>query len=365
VSAVPAAAQLVITGCGVVSPAGVGLSALAGALSGSASAQAAPDGDYPPIPIAPVPDLRAADYLGRKGIRALDRTTQLALVACHQALADLAIALTDDDRGRTGVVIGSCTGSISSGSEFSRDTIVQEKPYLVLANQFPSSVMNFCAGQIAIRNGLHGVNATLAYGRVSGLAALRYARNAIVQGHVDRALVGAVEELCPQSAWAWHRSAALVPGTAVGEGAAVFVVETPSGAAAAGRDVLAELLACEIATASTAGLRVALAGCVQRALDRSGITASSVTAVSLSAAGLRGLRAAERDGVRDALGGRPPWSDVGLLGESFSATSTLQIAALLAAPCPERSAGVSLVISVGHEGSVGCLVMRRLPRTAS
>ncbi|WP_031160174.1 beta-ketoacyl synthase N-terminal-like domain-containing protein [Streptosporangium roseum] len=358
-------APLVITGCGVVSPAGVGLEPLAAAVNGTGREEAdleAIGGEFPPMPLAATPDLRPEEYLGRKGIRSLDRTTQLALVASNRALAGLGAPLADRDRARTGVVIGTSTGSIRSSSEFSRETLVREKPYLVRASFFPNSVMNFCASQIAIWNALRGVNATIADGRVSGLAAVRYARNAIVQGHVDRALVGAVEELCPQSAWAWYLSGALMPAAAVGEGAAVFVVETSEGAAAAGRAPLAELLACEVGTLGMSDVRRGLAVCVERALRRSGVPTEAVTAVSLSATGLRGLGPAEEDGVRGALGDLPPHRirTAALVGESFSASGALQIAGLLAEWRAGAAIGpVALVTSVGDDGNIGCLVVRR------
>ncbi|GLW06802.1 3-oxoacyl-ACP synthase [Microtetraspora sp. NBRC 13810] len=373
-----AVTPLVITGCGVVSPAGVGLEALAGALGGAGHGTADLDaigGEFPPMPLAAIPDLRVEDYLGKKGVRSLDRTTRLALVAGERALAGLGTPLTDADRVRTGVVIGTSTGSVRSSSEFSRETLVREKPYLVRANFFPPSVMNFCAGQIAIWNSLRGMNATIADGRISGLAAVRYARNAIAQGHIDRALVGAVEELCPQSAWGWYVSGALAPAAAVGEGAAMFVVETPEAAAAAGREPLGEVLACEVGTLGMSGLRRGLATCVTRTLERSGVPAESVTTVSLGATGLRGLRAAEEDAVRTALGALPRHQirTARLVGETFSASGALQIASLLGA---WRAAGdtqetretrdtgdttdsVALVTSIGDDGNVGCLVMRR------
>jgi 3-oxoacyl-[acyl-carrier-protein] synthase II len=365
-----AVAPLAITGCGVVSPAGIGLDALATAMNGGGLGEPQLDpigGEFPPTPLAATPDLRVEQYLGRKGIRSLDRTTRLALVACNRALAGLGTPLTDGDRARTGVVIGTSTGSIRSSSEFSRDTLVQEKPYLVLANLFPNSVMNGCASQIAIWNSLRGVNATIAGGRLSGLSAVRYARNAIAQGHVDCALVGAVEELCPQSAWAWYLSGALTPEAAVGEGSAMFVVETPAGAAAAGRAPLAELLACEVATPGTAGTRRGLATCIERALRRSGLPATAISTVAFGATGLRDLAGAEQDGVRAALDAMPPnrIEAAGLLGESFSASGALQIASLLAA---WRASGadigpVALVTSIGHDGNVGCLIVRRQEST--
>jgi 3-oxoacyl-[acyl-carrier-protein] synthase II len=369
-------APLVITSCGVVSPAGIGLDAVAAALGTVPGAQgpaarwpeSAPvPGEFPPLPLAAVPGFQAEDYLGRKGVRSLDRTTQLALTACHRALAGPGGSLSQGDRARTGVVIGTSTGSIRSSSEFSRETLVQDKPYLVRANLFPNTVMNCCASQVAIWNSLRGVNATIAGGHLSGLAAVRYARNAITQQHVDRALVGGVEELCPQSAWAWYLSGALAPDVAIGEAAAVFFVETRGGAAAAGREVLAELLACETGTPGSSvaggGLAGSLALLIERALARSGVPAEAVTMASLGSAGLRGLARAEENGVRAALG-RVPARQIratSVLGETFSASTALQIACVLAAWRADRDTGpaAALVTSIGHDGGIGCLIMRK------
>ncbi|GAA0459384.1 3-oxoacyl-ACP synthase [Paractinoplanes deccanensis] len=358
---------LMITGCGVVSAAGIGLDALADAIGAGRADQPAASAfpeDAPPIPLAAVPDLKVAEHLGAKGTRHLDRTTLLALVACNRALAGLVPALPEPDRARTGVAIGTSTGSIRSSSEFSRETLVQALPYLVRANLFPNSVMNCCAARIAIVNGIRGVNATLAGGQLSSLAALRYARNVIDRGHADRVLAGGVEELSAQSAWAWHLARGLSPGTAVGEGCAVFVAESRRAADRAGRPVLAEVLACEVR--STGGddprhqLSTALAGCVERALRRSGVGPDDVREVAPGATGQRGLRALERRGVRAVVGGRPGEVRVApVLGETFSAGGALQLAALIAGWRRRPPAGgVALVTSVGHDGTAGCLVVR-------
>jgi 3-oxoacyl-[acyl-carrier-protein] synthase II len=372
-----AVTPLVITSCGVVSSAGLGLDAIGSALDPAAGFHGGPaaewresaqvPGEFPPVPLAAVAGFAAEDHLGRKGVRSLDRTTQLALTACHRALASPGVSLTDGDRASTGVVIGTSTGSIRSSSEFSRETLVQDKPYLVRANLFPNTVMNCCASQVAIWNSLRGVNATIAGGRLSGLAAVRYARNAITQRHVDRALVGGVEELCPQSAWAWYLSGALAADVAIGEAAAVFFVETADGAATGGRPVLAELLACETGTPGSSvrggGLAGSLAALVERVLARSGVPAEAVTLASLGSAGLRGLARAEESGVRAALGRAPARqvTTTSLLGETFSASAALQIACVLAAwrADPDPGPAVALVTSLGHDGGVGCLVMRK------
>jgi 3-oxoacyl-[acyl-carrier-protein] synthase II len=359
---------LVVTSTGVVSPAGLGLAGLGGppAPDRSDRPQGRPgDEDYPPIPLAAVDGLDPEQYLGRKGVRHLDWTTKLALVACSRALDGLDVAADGGHDARTGVVIGTSTGSIRSSSEFSKETLVQEKPYLVRANLFPNSVMNCCAGQIAIRNRLHGVNATIAGGRLSMFNAVRYTRNAILGGHIDRALVGGVEELSAQSAWGWYLSGALTSHSAVGEGCAVFLAERASAAAQAGREPLAELLACEVASAGAERqptVTQRLTEVIGRALERSGVRPEEVATVSWGCTGLVGLERAERRAVTAALGGRLPEHLISVaetVGESFSASGALQLAAVLANP---GDGGVALVTSIGPDGATGCLVVRPAPR---
>lgn len=354
-----------ITGVGVVSAAGLGVAALAAALNGSAISDSPPPepgaGDYPPTCLRPVPELDFAAYLGRKGLRHLDRTTKLGLLACRQALQQNGAA----PEISAGVVMGTSTGSIRSSAEFCRDTFVYDRPYLVNASSFPNTVMNCCAGQIAIRNSLRGVNATLAGGQLSSLFALRYARNALRRDHAPRLLVGGVEELSPQSAWAWHHANVLDSDAILGEGCAVF---TCSGEKSAPGEAspLAYLLACEVAylgTTTYRGRRAEGFGeVIRRALQRSGVQPAEVDTVSFGAVGHPGLRRIEERAVNAELG---EWQGkrirvADILGECFSAAGAMQLAALLALwrdPAPRS--GIGLVTCVGLDGNVGCLVVKR------
>ncbi|MFE2496832.1 beta-ketoacyl synthase N-terminal-like domain-containing protein [Streptomyces scopuliridis] len=364
----PRVRPLAITGHGVVSPAGIGLDALAEALRGTREPCADPaqlplgpaEADGLPDSLRVVPEFRLADHVGRKGTRHLDRTTGLGLAAC--ALLRSAAGTADDDPSwsSTGVVLGSTSGSVRSGSEFARDTHVHDRPFLVDAARFPNTVMNSCTGQIAIWNGLHGINATLSGGTTAALAAFRYARNALDRGHAERLLVGGVEELSPQTAWGWAASGALTQGFPTGEGCALFAVRDAEAARRDGTPVLAELLASETAFApegTRPGVAGVLAACVTRALERSGIDPSEVGAVSLGATGLVGLEGAERRAVRRALGGRSV-TEIrvkDITGEAYSADGAFQLAAVLADPVPGR---ISLVTGVGQDGHVACLVVR-------
>ena len=375
-------APLRIAACGVVSPAGYGLDELGAALHGRRPVCTDPaeiPGDEPmPEPVRAVPGLRAADHLGRKGTRYLDRTNTLGLVASMQALKSMAASGVDaadgaegaDERADMGVVIGTSTGSVRSSSEFARDTFVEDRPYLVNPGLFPNTVMNSCAGQIAIWNALHGVNATFSGGQLSSLQAVRYARNALALEQADRLITGGVEELSPQTVWAWRQSGSLPAETPVGEGCAVFVLERAADADSAetgAGDPPVEVLACDLAYAPAPDRRPrlldALTAGVERAVLRSGIAPDKVTLASLSAAAEgSGEHRIEERAIRRVLGRMPDTIRVKeVVGECYSASGAMQLTAAVAhwPRDPAAAPGdVALITSVGRDGNVGCLVAR-------
>ncbi|MET7316795.1 beta-ketoacyl synthase N-terminal-like domain-containing protein [Streptomyces thermoviolaceus] len=371
-----ASTAVIITGYGVLSPAGIGGKVLGEALrtgtlpsgeSGTTEPGGAPPGEaLPPLRRLPVPDVDPREHLGHKGLSSLSRTAVLGMTACELALRSLPEPVPEEQRSTTGVVLGTSTGSARAIGEFFRDTYEQERPYLVSPALFPGILLNHAAGQVAMRHGFTGVNASLAGGRISGLSALRYARNAVLTGQAGRVLAGSMEELSPQGAWAWHR-AGLPAGHPVGEGGAVFVLER--GTTAAHRTV-AELHACETRFAppedGPAAVAEALARCVTDALAAGGVTPDQVEVVSAGATALRGWSAVEARGRGRALDGCRPVvlraQDV--LGETHSAGAALQLAALLGFWEQEAVPGRArwgLVTAVGADGSVAAALLRRPP----
>lgn len=356
---------LAITGCGVVSPAGVGLDRFKEYLDLPRVARpvhAPEDADsYPPLAVHSAGDIKLAEHVGRKGTRRLDRMVGLALVASKLALESAGRADERSMRTQTGVAIGTSTGSIASLFEIATNTLTQSEPYMIEPSRFPNTVLNSCAGQVAIWNSLKGVNATVAGGHVSSTAALRYAQNAIRRGHVTSMLAGGIEETCPQLAWAWHRAALLRPGTALAEGAGILVVEDRS--VVGDRPVLAELLGTRTAyRGGRTSLTQGLADCITKLLSDNGVRPEDVGVVALGAGGQVGARRIEEQGVRLALGFLPDALRVPeALGESYSAGGALQTAAVLArwsgdSPASER---FGLVTSLGRDGAIGCVLLRR------
>lgn len=341
---------LAITGCGVLSPAGIGLAPLAAALANGGGPEE-----------SALADFDARQHLGRKGTAFLDRATALGLVACGQALEDSGLAVDDGNRHRVGVALGTTVGSFQSMSDYTRETLIEERPYLVNPALFPNTVMNCATGQSAIRYGLRGINATVAGGQLGILAVLRYAANALRRGYADAMLAGAIEELTPHRAWAAEVTGA---GPRVGEGAVVLVLEGRDAAVAAGRHVDAELLAVRAGFSpggTAAGMTRTLAACIRRAMADAGVEPGQVALVT---SGSPGDEAAAR-----ALGlvSTEPVPVRPVMGECHALAAALQVSALLARhrDDPGRDDRVSLVTAVTPEGGVAAGLIRGFSRAGA
>lgn len=237
-------------------------------------------GLYPELPHPAgqaLTDFSIRGRLGRKGTGFFDRVTGLGVVACGLALDDSGIRAADGglavDRDRIGIVLGTTAGSLKSTMDFSAETLLQDRPYLVNPGLFPNTVMNCVAGQAAIWYGLRGVNATVAGGPLALLNVLRYARRLLTRGYADVLLAGVAEEFTPHTAWTRHLAGVAPPR----EGAVVFVLEPAPAARAAGRPAGAELLA--VATGfcpDPGGVDAALGDCARRAIAEAGVDAASL-----------------------------------------------------------------------------------------
>ena len=293
-------------------------------------------------------DLDPRTRLGRKGTAALDRGTGLALVAAGDALADSGLDAADPDR--VGVVLGTSVGGFRAAMDYSLQTLDPDRPYLVSPARFPTTAMNSAAGQVAIRYGLRGVNATVAGGRVAFLEALRFARNALDRGHADALLVGAVEEYSAQQAWRTYRTAD--PRVPAGEAAVVVALQR----AGTGPAPVAELLAVAVAFGPGGEQDAALAGCARRCLRQAQVDPGDVTLLATGELGPADR--AESAAVERALGPGFVAERVlagPVLGDCQAAAGGLAFACLLArAAAP----GFGLQTARTPAGGVGAALWR-------
>ncbi|GAB4585517.1 beta-ketoacyl synthase N-terminal-like domain-containing protein [Nocardia sp. IFM 10818] len=180
-----------------------------------------PGADYTGAPRGDLalPPFDAREELGRKGFGMLDRTAVLALLAARDCLAGREI-----DPDGTGVTVGTTIGGFEAAADFASRPLLEEKPYDVPPLRFPTAVMNFAAGQIAIRHRLRGANTTIAGGESAGLTALRYLTTLFEADMIEASLLVVAEELSP------HRLAACAPAArpACAEAATAFLLRPGS-----------------------------------------------------------------------------------------------------------------------------------------
>lgn len=313
--------RIVVTGAGIVSPLGLGIDAFAEGLWSGRSAIIR-SARFPASSVAEFGEFNPAPWLGNKGVRVLDRGTRFLAVAAHMVLTDTGL-LPDpagDGDADLGMVCGTMFGGVHSIASFDW-TGLTEGPSYVSPLDFPNTVINAPAGQTAIKLKLRGVNSTVCGGLASGLVAIQYAAEFLRFGRARRLMAGGMEEVCDEAALGFDKlklsspSGRVLPfgdhadGTAAGEGAALWMMETAESARSRGVEPWFEVCGfgqCHDAT-RLMGYRADADGAVaamEQALEESGITASDIGCIVSGANGFPGADAMEALALRQVFGNK-------------------------------------------------------------
>lgn len=346
---------VVITGVGVLSSIGAGKDAFWDGLHGGATGfRPITLFDPAPFGIGAAGELSGFDavpYLGKKGLRDLDRSTRLLCSASKLALDDARLSMDEGSARSTGVAIGATFGSLHSIAQFDRTGLV-EGPRLVNPSHFPNTVINSPASQVSIRFGIKGFNATISNGFCAGLDALAYAADFIRLQRADAVLAGGVEELCEETLRGFHALGCLSgrdgkeplccpfdarrDGVVLAEGAAVLVLESEERARARGADILAVIRGYGNAFDPHADRTFDRAGqgliaAITAALRDAGLSPGDIEHVCSCANSTPGLDRMETRVLKQALGnhaGSVPVSAIkSMVGETYSASGALALSA--------------------------------------
>ncbi len=228
---------LPITGLGCLCAAGADLpSCLASMLRGErrpAPAQRFTTAHQPSLPVFEVPPDFIPDGLPEES--ELLRTSQLAIVAAGQALAEAGYGPKERLRLRVGVCIGTTVGSAMNNEEFYRQFRLKQHPSMSPIGRYLRSNP---AASVAKYFGLRGPVATLVNACSSGTDAIGLAASWLRAGLCDVALAGGADELCRTTCngFASLQIAAAEPvrpfaagrrGLNLGEGAGIMLLERP------------------------------------------------------------------------------------------------------------------------------------------
>ena len=104
-----------------------------------------------------VRNLDITEYMSTKDARKIDPFIQYGMVAGIQAIRDSGLEISDENRGRIGVAVGSGIGGIGT-IEKNHDQLLAGGPRKVSPFLVPGSIINMIAGNLSIMFGLQGPN---------------------------------------------------------------------------------------------------------------------------------------------------------------------------------------------------------------
>jgi len=202
---------------------------------------------------AEVRDFDPLKHFDEKRVILLDRVSQFALVAAREAIAQSGIDFRHEDLGdNTAVIIGTGVGGENTNDEASRRLYADNNPRL-----HPLTIVRLMANapacQISIEHGLTGPAFATVSACASSNHAIAQAFHMVRSGVADAAVAGGTEACLTMGAVrAWEAMRVLADdtcrpfckqrrGLVLGEGAAVFVLETLERAQRRGATILAEL----------------------------------------------------------------------------------------------------------------------------
>jgi len=308
---VEAMRRVVVTGIGMVSPLGGSAesswSNLLAGESGAVNVTRCDVSDLASQIACEVPrgdgsggTFNANDWMDPKDQRKADEFILFGMAAATQALADAKWApSTDEEKHRTGVMVGSGIGGIGTIYETSV-TLFEKGPRRVSPFFIPSAIINLASGWISIRHGLKGPNHSVVTACSTGAHAIGDASRLIMLGDADVMVAGGTESPINRISLAGFAACRALStnfnndpkrasrpydkdrdGFVMGEGSGVVVLEELEHAKARGTKIYAEIVGYGMSGDAYHITSPAEDGdgayrCMSAALKRAGLQASNI-----------------------------------------------------------------------------------------
>jgi len=264
--------RAVITGMGLVTPLGIGIEEnwerLLGGRSGIRAIEEFDVSDLPAkiagvVPNGPTSEglFTAEDWVEPKEQRKIDRFILLGMTAAAQAVEDSGwVPQTDEERNRTGVMIGSGIGGLQQIYDHSVK-LHENGPRRISPFFIPAALINLISGQVSIRFGFKGPNHSVVTACSTGAHAIGDAARLVMLDDADVMIAGGAEAAVNRLGFGGFAAARALstsfndsPETAsrpwdrdrdgfvMGEGSGVVVVEEYEHAKKRGAKILAEIV---------------------------------------------------------------------------------------------------------------------------
>jgi 3-oxoacyl-[acyl-carrier-protein] synthase II len=347
--------RVVITGIGVVSPFGNGVTALMKGLEEGRSAVRFMEGwdEYNGLHSlvgAPV-DMQGEMSIPRQKRRSMGRMSIFAAQAADEALADAGITLANEDLWRVGCVVGSTMGSAKSINDVF-ETMLPDKDLSKLnSTMFFQCMSHTATVNVAQYLGLNGTVMAASAACASALHAIGIGYDLIRLGRQDVLLCGGAEELHPTvtgsfdilfaTSTKFNDNPQKTPrpfdrdrdGLVCGEGSGILVLEEYERAVSRKATIYAEVTGF---STTASGVHVSQSNkesmitCIRQALGESGVKPEDVDYINAHATATLQGDQEEAEAIRDIFGASVPVSCLkGNIGHTLGAAGAIELAATL------------------------------------
>lgn len=209
---------------------------------------------------AEVKNWDATQYMQAKEVRRRDINEQFSVAASQEAVRSAGLEVTDENRWRTGVFVGSAVGGIGSYYDTAEMVIETKDPRRISPFGIPMLLVNGGSDLISIDLGVMGPSAPPISACATGADCIGHAFDMIRMGRIDRAVAGGAEApIVMIGMAAFDRTGACSrlnddpthasrpfdknrTGLVFGEGAGILVLEELEFAKARGANILAEIV---------------------------------------------------------------------------------------------------------------------------
>lgn len=352
--------KVVVTGMGVVSPIGIGLTAFWDGLvhgrSGAGKVTFFDVSRYACRIAAEVRDFKPEAFIEKKKIRRMDRFTQFAMAAAKMAVEDSGLEMARENPERVGVIVGSGVGGLQTIEEELK-TLLERGPRRVSPFLIPKIIYNMAAGEIAIQYGMGGPNYAVASACATANNAMGEAVRHIRYGDADVMVSGGSEAAITQLGLSGFSQAGALAesyndnpqkasrpfdknreGFLIGEGSGVVILESEAHAKSRGARIYCELAgygatddAYHITSPSPEGKSQARA--VRLALTDAGMTPEDVDYVNAHGTSTTANDKAETLVIKAVLGDRakkiPVSSTKSMTGHLLGAAGGVELIATM------------------------------------
>jgi len=254
--------RVVITGLGIISPVGIGVSSvwqnIVAGKSGITKITHFDAGAMAAQIAGEVKDFDVTQFLSAKDARRMDRFIHFGLVAGMEAFKDSGLEVSEQNAERIGVNIGSGIGGLPMIEDTHNDYLAGG-PRKISPFFIPGTIINMISGNLSVMYGLKGPNLAMVSACTTGTHCIGESARIIEYGDADVMIAGGSEAtLCALAVGGFSSARALStrnddPATAsrpwdkdrdgfvMGEGAGVLVLEEYEHAKARGARIYAEL----------------------------------------------------------------------------------------------------------------------------